>query len=173
MKEITITGDGYAGYYKYERQTSRGLMVRGDEILMSYEEGNDIWEIPGGGLEDGEDHIECCAREVLEETGMIVNVGEHVLTVTEYYDEARMIHRYFICDIIGKGEMNPTEYERKVNAHPVWIKFEELLPILKNGADADEKTNDNHRIYLRGYTALKEYLKMKINNQKEINNERI
>ena len=167
MKEITLKDESFSGCIKYERQTCRGFVVRGEEILMSFEEKTDIWEIPGGGLEDGEEYRECCAREVLEETGMIVNVGELFLTITELFDQARLIHRYYICEITGKGETDPTEYERLVNAHPEWISFEKLLPLLKNRAETDEKTNDVRRIYLRAYTAIKEYLKLK-NYSKEI-----
>ena len=157
MKNVTITGEGCFGYYKYERQTGRGIILRGDEILMSYESKADRWEIPGGGREDGESFEECCKREVQEETGYIVNVGKPVVTLAEYYDEARMIHKIFLCEITGEGEMNPTEGEINIGARPEWIRLDRLMPILEKSAAGDEDP-DNYRIHLRGNTVLKAYL---------------
>jgi ADP-ribose pyrophosphatase YjhB (NUDIX family) len=39
---------------------------------------------PGGGLEENESLTECCKREILEETGVIADVGEQLFTINEY-----------------------------------------------------------------------------------------
>ncbi|MDD4564962.1 MAG: NUDIX hydrolase [Eubacteriales bacterium] len=58
------------------------------KILMVKQthEGNDIWMIPGGGIEDGENSIEAAIREVFEETGLktrIIRLLWHVEEVSE------------------------------------------------------------------------------------------
>ena len=56
-----------------------GLVVRDDSILL-VQRGNwpheGKWAVPGGKLETGESVREAIAREVLEETGVTVDVGE-------------------------------------------------------------------------------------------------
>lgn len=43
-----------------------------NEVLLIHNNGSKKWEIPGGGLEIGEDLVECAIREVKEETGFDV-----------------------------------------------------------------------------------------------------
>jgi ADP-ribose pyrophosphatase YjhB (NUDIX family) len=43
-------------------------------VLLTRRADNGLWCLPGGGMEAGESVTEACAREVLEETGLIVSV---------------------------------------------------------------------------------------------------
>ena len=45
-----------------------------ERMLMTRREDNSRWCLPGGGMDPGESAAETCAREVLEETGLEVNV---------------------------------------------------------------------------------------------------
>lgn len=51
MKIIDIVGDNYLGKWNKTRTACRGIVIKGENILMSYETKNDQWMIPGGGLE--------------------------------------------------------------------------------------------------------------------------
>ncbi|MGN6523472.1 MAG: NUDIX domain-containing protein [Actinomycetes bacterium] len=42
------------------------------------------WSLPGGRVEAGEDDVAAVRREVLEETGLHVTVGQHLGTVQRY-----------------------------------------------------------------------------------------
>ena len=159
MEMLNVTSPIPGRTIKYLREASRAIIVRGDEILISHEELSGVWGIPGGGLEDDEGSVACCAREALEETGKIVSVGDWFATTVEFYDEAVMLNKYYVCEIIGEGEMRPTDYEMRVEAHPEWIKIADLLAILEEHLDTDEKVDGSHRVHLRDYTALKAYLK--------------
>ncbi len=57
----------------------RGILVENDKILLLRRVKNDIeyWVIPGGGVEKGETEIEALKREMKEETGFDVEVGEY------------------------------------------------------------------------------------------------
>ena len=44
-------------------------------VLLTRRTDNGLWCLPGGGMDPGESAAEACAREVLEETGLVVQVG--------------------------------------------------------------------------------------------------
>jgi len=46
----------------------------GEKVLLTRRADNGHWVLPGGGVESGETLAEACAREVLEETGLSVQV---------------------------------------------------------------------------------------------------
>ena len=47
-------------------------------VLLTRRADNGQWCLPGGGMDPGESAAECCAREVLEETGLEVRVTKLV-----------------------------------------------------------------------------------------------
>jgi 8-oxo-dGTP pyrophosphatase MutT (NUDIX family) len=64
-------------------------------VLLTRRSDNGRWCIPGGAMDPGESASECCAREVLEETGLVVRVGRLVSVyssphvIVEYADGNR------------------------------------------------------------------------------------
>ncbi|MCW2549762.1 MAG: hydrolase [Mycobacterium sp.] len=65
-----------------ERPTVRAVgavITRADGLLLLIKRGNEpgrgLWSLPGGRIEPGESDVAAVAREVLEETGLVVTVG--------------------------------------------------------------------------------------------------
>lgn len=102
--------------------SSRALIVqRGGEPLKGH------WSIPGGVVELGETLRQAAAREALEETGLVVEVGE----VLEVFDsivpdaEGKTQYHYvlvdFLCSVVV-GDVRPGSDAADVR----WIRRDEL-----------------------------------------------
>jgi 8-oxo-dGTP diphosphatase len=61
-----------------------------------------LWEFPGGKCEPGETHVACLEREILEELGCGVSVGEKLLSVAHDYPERSIELHFFRCDLAGE-----------------------------------------------------------------------
>ncbi|MBS7288178.1 MAG: NUDIX hydrolase [Candidatus Freyarchaeota archaeon] len=83
-----------------------GIVARRGEVLIvkrKSEPSYGRWSIPGGLVNLGETVAEACAREVEEETGIIVEVGE-VVDVCDYIErdsEGRVRFHYVIIDFLA------------------------------------------------------------------------
>ena len=73
------------------------------EILMvkQHHENRDIWMVPGGGIEEGENSIQASVREVKEETGLDITVTGMAWHMEEV-SEAR--GQRFVNYMVGKVE---------------------------------------------------------------------
>ena len=96
---------------RFPRLAVRALILQGDRLLLvnAYPGGtSDLWCAPGGGVEPGTSLPENLAREVMEETGLTVEVGEPAL-VNEFHDPKTGYHQvdlFFRCQITA-GVIDP------------------------------------------------------------------
>ncbi len=139
------------------REASRGIVVDGDKILLSYEINTGVYMSPGGGLEAGETLEECCARELLEETGYKVKPVKRFLVINEYCFDTMYVSNYFICEVIGKGEQALTDIEIEHGITPKWVEMSKALELF---GDYASKREDIMSLYLREYTTINKYLEV-------------
>ena len=138
----------------------RGIVLQGPRMLISHEINADYYLIPGGGLEENETLAACCAREIREETGYIVDPGLHFLTIHEYYGDYQFVSHYFLCDVIGKAAQHLTAEEAERGLVPEWIDRSAMLSMYAKYNDFSDSNEEKSGAYLREYTALKEYFKL-------------
>lgn len=154
MKIIDIVGDNYLGKWNKTRTACRGIVIENSEILLSYESVTGQWMIPGGGLEENESEADCCIREVAEETGILVNASECLLEIDEYYENWKLINKYFICKVKGTANTKLTERERNVGMEARWLSVDNAKNIFSKHASYTETDEMRRGLYLREYTAL-------------------
>ena len=90
------------------------------------------WSIPGGRIEFGESMVAACQRELREETGLEVEVGEVAVVVDRMHTEGPPEHRYhyvivdFLVTVVG-GTLAPADDVRDAR----WLDQAELerLPL--------------------------------------------
>ena len=159
MERIEIIGENYSGHTSHTRIGCRGIVLRGNELLLTHQAGNGQFMIPGGGLEAGESEAECCAREVAEETGVVVDPGECVLEINEYYEDWKYVSFFFLCKPVGTCERRPTEWERKWGVEPRWAPVDFALREFSRHREFADTDEMRRGLYLREYTALNALLK--------------
>lgn len=138
------------------RVSCRGLVVRDEKVLLSYERTKDIYMSPGGGLEENETFEECCKRELMEETGYKVEPVRQLLTMDEYCFETLYVSHYYICEVVGEGDKALTETEIAHGMEPRWVDINEAIEIFSRYGSMRE---DQSSLYLREYTVLNELIK--------------
>jgi ADP-ribose pyrophosphatase YjhB (NUDIX family) len=71
-------------------------------LVRQHHDGRDIWMAPGGAIEDGESSRDAAIRETLEETGLVIHVGELLWHVEEVSEKrGQRFVNFFLGRIIG------------------------------------------------------------------------
>jgi A/G-specific adenine glycosylase len=87
-------------------EVAAAVIARADgRVLVAQRHANDmlggLWEFPGGKREDGETLAECLAREIQEELGVEIEVGEQVTVVKHAYTHFRITLYALRCRLVA------------------------------------------------------------------------
>jgi len=64
-----------------------------------------LWEFPGGKVNPGETHVEALEREIREEVGLEIEVGDHVAAVNHAYTHFKITLHLYACRVLrGRPE---------------------------------------------------------------------
>jgi mutator protein MutT len=115
-------------------EVAAGLIFRSGQLLITQRHAGDhlggLWEFPGGKREPGETFEQCLRRELREELGVEVNVGELFEAVAHTYEDTTVHLNFFLCRL-SAGEPQPLDC-----AALKWVSRGELAAHAFPAADA-------------------------------------
>src|SRR5690554_1285935 len=119
-----------------KREAVRGIVQEGERILLVYSAQDKAFKFPGGGIEDGENHLEALRREIREECGLALRkMGEPLGRIVEYaaareekYDVFQQTSYYYFAtvDLEFMG-LDLDESEELRGLRPEWVALEMAL----------------------------------------------
>jgi len=115
-------------------EVAAGLVFRRGKLLVTQRRPDDhlggLWEFPGGKREAAETYDHCLRRELKEELGIEVEVGELFDEITHAYPEKTVHLKFFRCRLLG-NEPQP------LACHALaWLAREQLAQFEFPAADA-------------------------------------
>jgi 8-oxo-dGTP diphosphatase len=111
-----------------------GAVITRDGLVMCAQRGHEgnlpgLWEFPGGKIEQGESKKAALVREISEELGCTVEVGDEVTTTTHEYEFGEVTLTTFYCSLVS-GTPTLTEHTAIT-----WLRPDELHTIAWAPAD--------------------------------------
>lgn len=142
------------------REVVRGVILKGNRILLVYPKNEVIYGTPGGGIDPFETQEEALKRELKEE------IGAEDITIRKYI--GKMVSRRI--NIGGEGVFSPTHHYYLVDVetygNQALVEYEENLELSFDFIDINKAINHNEKmlrernqIYLDFYTNQVEVLK--------------
>ena len=84
-------------------EVAAGLVFRKGHLLITQRLAGGhlagLWEFPGGKRETGEGMPDCLQRELVEELGITVAIGQCVETLTHSYPEKTVRLEFYLCEL--------------------------------------------------------------------------
>lgn len=141
------------------RLAARGIVVRDDGKIAVFNKSNkNEYKLPGGGMEEDENPEEAFKREVLEETGCIIEIT-HILGTTEEYkaqSNFKQISYIFVGKVIEDTlQVNFTKKEKDEGAKLIWETPEKALELI---TDCYDKLvdSDYENVYATKFVVLRD-----------------
>jgi ADP-ribose pyrophosphatase YjhB (NUDIX family) len=120
----------------FERRAARGIILKGDHILLLYTKRYNDYSFPGGGVDHEEDLIAGLKRELAEETGAKnINIIREFGYIDEYrphyipeYDLIHMLSYFYLCSMDEDFDnANLEDYEVSNGMSALWINIHEAI----------------------------------------------
>ncbi len=104
---------------------SAGIAVRDGRVLVCRRRFDQLhpgrWEFPGGKVEPGETPQQCLEREIVEELGIAVDVGDLLAQHRHCYEGGPTVDLWFFAIDAWRGEI-----ENRVFEEIRWVDLDEL-----------------------------------------------
>lgn len=140
------------------RYTARAILKNKDnKYAVMYSHKFNLYSLPGGGIDEGEDMISALKREILEETGCLCDDIKELGYVSEnrFHCDYTQISYYFIVETSGTTQKTKmTEDEIINNTETQWHTLENMVSLISSPV---HDMNQRKFLQARDVAALKEY----------------
>lgn len=151
---------------KPPRRTSRAIVFNEEgNCAVLYAKKYNLYSLPGGGIEEGEDEVSALVREIEEETGCTCDSIQQLGIVSENrgHQDFTSLSYYFVVHTKARPHaLCLTETEKQDEISVMWCSVEEALHLIK---DVEHDTNQRKFLQARDVAALVEYLAERINKE--------
>ena len=129
------------------RNSVRGIILKGNKLLMVHAQETNEYKFPGGGMIEGELREETLRREVMEEVGRKVKSVNESLGYTDQlyndmYDNRKYFYLrsyYYFCEVTDEQyDTNLDIYEHELRFVPKWVTIDEAIEANKNVMTNDD-----------------------------------
>ena len=132
-KDITGEENTISTAYSVRKASRSIVFNKNKEIALLYVSKHKYHKLPGGGAENSEDIKETLKREVLEEVGVNILIGDDIGAIIEYRDEFKQlqISYCFFSKVVGEvAAPSFTESELANGFQLKWVTLENALTLL-------------------------------------------
>ncbi|KAF0106682.1 MAG: NUDIX family hydrolase [Chloroflexi bacterium] len=150
------------------REAVRGVIPRGQELLMVHSTFDGGYKFPGGGIEQDEPHETALYREIGEENGaellsILQEYGktiEYDFPVEKNYDVFCMTSYCYICEINPNlGDQHLDAYEAELGFAPSWVNIDVAI---KNNYSILNSSDRKTQWWVRRETQVLELIKKEL-----------
>lgn len=115
------------------RLATRALILNDDRLLLvnAWPNRSDLWCAPGGGADPHSSLPENLGREIMEETGLTIAVGD-ICLINEFHDPPGDFHQvdiYFRCTITAGTVTDTWQDPEGIVSHRKWVSLAELAAL--------------------------------------------
>lgn len=139
------------------RRTARAIVRREDgRYAVMYAEKFDLYTLPGGGAEEGEDVLTALHREVMEETGCLCREIRELGLVLENRAHCDYTQESYYYVVTARPQTQPalTDGERQNGSVCQWHPLDEAIRLIR---DRVHNTAQRKFLQARDLAALREY----------------
>lgn len=146
---------------KPPRFTARAIVKNSSGLYaVMYSAKFNLYSLPGGGIEDGEEPIAALKREILEETGCICDTVTELGCILENracQDYTQESFYYIVtAEHVGTAQLTEGEIENKTEVQ--WHNFEDMVKLISSPI---HDTVQRKYLQARDAAALNEYRRIK------------